>query len=111
MASPAVTSDGLLFINSLDGFFHCLDVNTGKSHWKYDLLTEIWASPVLYRNHLLLGSTDGELYVFDASSKSNEPAHFFTDNFSSIYATVHIDGDYIYVTSRDRLTKLNFSQK
>ena len=111
MSSPAITPDSLLFITDLSGFMHCLDVKTGKRHWEYDLLSGIWASPVFYRDHILIGDEDGRLGMFEASHQFKEPTYFDTKNYSTIYATVHIDGDSIYVTSRNRLTKFDFPQK
>jgi outer membrane protein assembly factor BamB len=109
LSSPAITSDGLLFITDLSGFFYCLDVETGKQHWIHDFLSGVWASPRLYRDHVLIGNEDGELCVFKATKKENKPYQFSTVNYSSIYATLHIDGDNIYVTDRVRLTKFDFT--
>ena len=90
---------------------HCLDVKTGKRHWEYDLLSGIWASPVFYRDHILIGDEDGRLGMFEASHQLKEPKYFDTKDYETIYATVHIVDDSIYVTSRNRLTKFDFPQK
>ena len=84
MSSPAITTDGLLFITDLSGFMHCLDVKTGKRHWEYDLLTGIWASPVFYRDHILIGDEDGRLSMFEASHQLKEPKYFDTKDYKTI---------------------------
>ena len=108
LSSPAITPDGLLLIADLTGYFYCLDVETGKRHWKYDFLSGVWASPRLYRNHVLIGNEDGQLCMFKATKTENKPKEFDTVNYGSIYATLHIDGDKIYAVQRDRLTKFDF---
>ena len=39
--------DGLLFISDFSGLFHCLDVQTGKPYWTYDMFAAAWGSPLI----------------------------------------------------------------
>ena len=110
MSSPAITPDGLLFITDFSGFVYCLDVETGKRYWEYGLLSSVWGSPVLYRGRVLIGDEDGKLRVFAATSFENAPMEFDAVKHLPIYASVHIEGDSIYATSLDRLTKFDFSK-
>ena len=109
LSSPAITSDGLLYITDLSGYLHCLNVRTGKRKWEFDMLSGIWGSPVLFRDRLLIGDEDGNVNVFNATAAKHEPFQFGTTNYHSIYATIHIDGDSAFVTTRNSLTKFDFA--
>ena len=111
LSSPAIASNGLLFITDLSGYLHCLDVETGARKWEHDMLTGIWASPVLFQNKILIGSEDGEVNVFAPIALEKEPVKFATPNYSQIYATIHVDGNSVYVTCLDSLTKFTFTDQ
>lgn len=64
-ASPALTKDLRVFVNSLDSHIYYLDILTGKLLWKFPTMDKIDSSPCLAGGMLLVGSRDGYLYFFD----------------------------------------------
>ena len=62
--STAAIADGLLYNADLSGFLYCLDVKTGKQHWRYDTFSAIWGSPYVVDGKVMLGTEDGEVHVF-----------------------------------------------
>lgn len=62
--AAAAYQDGKIFIGDFDGFFHCLDLD-GKPVWKYEAEGEILGSANFYKNLVLFGAQDGNLYAVD----------------------------------------------
>ena len=53
--------DGLVYAAELDGFLHCLDANTGRKYWDYDLKDGTWNSPFYVDGKVFLGIGSGDL--------------------------------------------------
>lgn len=66
--STAAIADGLLYAADLSGFLYCLDVNTGKRHWRHDTFSAIWGSPYVVDGKVMLGDEDGDLLVLKHST-------------------------------------------
>jgi outer membrane protein assembly factor BamB len=102
--STAAIGDGKVWIADLSGYFYCIDFETGKPYWRYDLKSAIWGSPMLVDGRVLLGSEDGRLYVFEANSDAPVvQARFDTKGASAIYSTPTIANGFLYLTDRTRL--------
>jgi len=52
--SSVAVHDGLLYSTEYAGYVNCIEVETGKRHWRHDLLTPVWGSPLV---------ADGKVYV------------------------------------------------
>jgi outer membrane protein assembly factor BamB len=65
--STVAIDNGLLFIADIAGFLHCVDVGTGKAYWTHDLLSKVWASPLVVAGKVYVGDEDGDLFVLEAS--------------------------------------------
>lgn len=66
VTAPAIR-DGRIYIGDIDGIFHCFD-RTGKEQWKFTTDAEIDSSANFYRDRVLFGSQDTNLYALDAES-------------------------------------------
>ena len=93
--------DGLLFVADLAGLFHCLDAKTGKPHWTHDMLAAVWGSPLIADGKVYLGDEDGDVVVFELSSKQNLLAE--NNVGDSVYSTPVACGDVLYISTRSRL--------
>jgi outer membrane protein assembly factor BamB len=94
-------SGPLLVIPDNTGFVHCLDAKTGKFHWSYDMMAAVWGSPLLADGKIYIGNEDGDMIVFELSTKLTELAA--NDMGDAIYGSpVAVDG-VIYVATRTRL--------
>ncbi len=60
---------GLLFAADVNGYLHCLDVNSGKAYWTHDLMAGVWASPMVIDGRVYLGTADGDVIVLRASKE------------------------------------------
>lgn len=62
--STAAVHDGLVYISEEQGYMYCLDAVTGKRQWDHDFLSAIWGSPYWVDGKVLIGTEDGEVFVF-----------------------------------------------
>jgi outer membrane protein assembly factor BamB len=46
------------------GVIHCLDANTGQPYWTHDTLSEVWASPLIVGDRLIVADLGGMVSVF-----------------------------------------------
>ena len=60
--ATAAIADGLVYISDFSGFLHCLDAKTGQEYWKHDLLSAVWASPMVIDGRIYIGNEDGDVY-------------------------------------------------
>jgi outer membrane protein assembly factor BamB len=99
--STAAIKDGLLYISDLSGFLYCLDVKTGKQHWRYDTLAAVWGSPYVVDGKVMLGDEDGELVVLKHSKTMQELATH--DMLDAVYTTPVASNGVLYVVNRNTL--------
>ena len=102
--SNVAIDNGLLFIADLAGFLHCLDVNTGKPYWTHDLLSKVWASPMVIAGKVYLGDEDGDVFVMEAAKEKK--LIFQTSMGSNVYSTVVPADGTLFVTNRNQLFAL-----
>jgi outer membrane protein assembly factor BamB len=111
LSSPAIKDD-LLVIADLAGFVHCLDAKTGQSYWKYDTLSQIWASPLIADGKIYIADDDGEVSVFrlsaDPKIAMNEVDFKFrpiAENLmeGSIKSAAVVANDVLYIHTSSRL--------
>jgi outer membrane protein assembly factor BamB len=57
---------GLLFIGDFSGFVHCLDAETGKLQWVYDMKAHMWGSTFVADGKVYVGDEDGDFTVLKA---------------------------------------------
>ena len=62
--STACVVEGIVYISELAGYVHCLDAETGKRFWVYDVKSNIWGSCYYADGKVYLGNEDGDVYVF-----------------------------------------------
>ena len=59
----------LLFTADFSGRVHCLDLDTGKTHWMYESHRPIWSSPLIADGKVYIGTDAGDLLVFAESKE------------------------------------------
>ena len=55
-------------VPDFSGIFHCLDAQTGKVHWSYDMLSACWGSPMIVGDKVYIGDEDGDISIFNLSA-------------------------------------------
>ncbi|MCL4190367.1 MAG: PQQ-binding-like beta-propeller repeat protein, partial [Thermoguttaceae bacterium] len=93
--------DGMLVVGDFAGMVHCLDVQTGRPFWTYDMLATIWGSPLIADDKIYLGDEDGEVAVFELAREQNLLAENNMGN--SVYGSPAAIGDTLYIATRNHL--------
>lgn len=100
---------GLLFVGDFSGFVHCLDAETGKHYWTYDMKAHMWGSTLVADGKVYLGDEDGDFVVLparkDFDPKKDKPLSECNLN-APIYSTPIVANGVIYVTSNSHLWAL-----
>ncbi len=71
IASVAIKDD-ILFCPDFSGLLHCVDANTGKVFWTYDMLSASWGSPLIVGGYAYVGDEDGDISIFKVSADPKE---------------------------------------
>jgi outer membrane protein assembly factor BamB len=106
----------LLFISDFSGLFHCLDPETGKVNWVYDMLAAAWGSPLIVGGHVYIGDEDGDVSVFKLSA---DPAIAMDDEEpiteinmeNSVYSTPIVANGTLYIANRTHLFAIEANDK
>lgn len=63
-SSPAISQNGLVYAGSTDGKVYELTESSGSYVWDYQTGRNIYASPAITDDHIIIGSSNGNLYSF-----------------------------------------------
>jgi outer membrane protein assembly factor BamB len=92
---------GLLFVGDFSGFVHCLDAETGKVYWTYDMKAHMWGSTLVADGKIYVGDEDGDLVVMAASKEKKIISE--TNVGAAIYGTPVVANGTIFVQSNTHL--------
>jgi outer membrane protein assembly factor BamB len=105
--------DDILYIADFSGLFHCLDAQTGKVHWTYDMLSASWGSPLIVDDKVYIGDEDGDVAIFRHSADpkvamkgdedAREPHYGEISMGNSVYSTPVVAGNILYIANRTHL--------
>lgn len=102
--STVAVKDGLVIAADLTGFLHCLDFETGKRYWEYDMFAACWGSPMVVDGHIFIGDEDGELTMLPFSKELPPEDQLVVKEFdSSLYSTPTIANGRMYISDRSKL--------
>ncbi len=99
--STVAIQDDLLFIPAFSGWLHCLDAKTGDTHWKHDLRSACWGSPLIVEGRVYIGDEDGDLDVFLLSK--NKVMLQENNLGSAMYSTPIVANDTLFLSNSNRL--------
>ncbi len=99
--STVAIADGLLYAADLNGYLYCLDVRTGKRHWRFDTLAAVWGSPYVVDGKVMLGTEDGEVIVLRHGKEMKELAR--NDAVQTVYTTPVAANGVLYIANRRAL--------
>jgi len=99
--STAAIADGILYISSLSGFLHALDLDTGEEFWTYDAFAAVWGSPFVVDGKVLLGDEDGDIAVLRAGKEMELLGEI--NMGASVYSTPVVRDGVMYLLTRNRL--------
>ena len=99
--STAAIRDGILYITSLSGFLHALDVDTGAEFWTYDTFAAVWGSPFVADGKVYIGDEDGDVAVLRAGREMEVLGEY--NMGASTYSTPAVADGVMYILTRNRL--------
>lgn len=98
----AAIKDDLLFVADFSGLVFCIDSETGKVNWTYDMLAASWGSPLIAGDKVFTGDEDGDILIFNLTKEKHEPiAEINMDN--AVFSTPIIANGVLYIANRDHL--------
>ena len=92
---------GLLFIADFSGFIFCLDAETGKKYWEYDMKSHMWGSTFVVDGKVYCGDEDGDVRVF-ADDKQLKVISEVNMN-SPVYSTPIVANGVMYIGTQAHL--------
>jgi outer membrane protein assembly factor BamB len=99
--STAAIKDGIIYYPDFSGFFHALDVKTGKPLWVHDMFAAMWSSALVADGKVYLGDEDGDVVVMQEGREKKILAENTMD--SSVYSTVVTANGVMYIMTRNNL--------
>ena len=116
--SSVAIKDGLLIAVDISGVVHCLDANSGSVFWTYDTLAEIWASPLIVANRVVVADGGGTISLFMLSADprvamrevDGKTAPIVQWNLDgSIHGTPTVSKGILYVATKRKMYALSLS--
>jgi outer membrane protein assembly factor BamB len=116
---------GLLFVGDFSGFLYCLDAETGKHYWTYDMKAHMWGSTMVADGKVYAGDEDGDFIVIAATKgkklaqdkvrpggPENEAEVISETNLASpVYGTPLVANGVVYVQSNTHLFAFHDASK
>lgn len=103
-------------MDDLNGILHCLDAESGKYVWHYDVLCSLWNSPLVTDDRIYVGTEDGTVVIFatEAPPGTTLPSklqEISVPKFSCIYASPVGHKGVMYLVSRNELIAIEQENK
>jgi outer membrane protein assembly factor BamB len=92
---------GLLFVADFSGFVFCLDAETGKKYWEYDMKAHMWGSTFVADGKCYVGDEDGDLVVLAATKELKVLSE--VNMGAPVYSTAIVANGMMYIGSQTHL--------
>jgi outer membrane protein assembly factor BamB len=100
--STCTIKSDLLFVPDFSGLFHCVDAQTGKEYWTYDMLAAAWGSAMIVGDKIYVGDEDGDIAIFNLTKEKHDPlAEINVGN--SVYSTPIVANDVLFIANKDHV--------
>ena len=113
----ATIQQDVLYIADYSGILHCLDAQTGKPLWGYDLLSACWGSALVADGKVYIGNEDGDVFIFKLSpkmeliSKKEDGTPGGVGMGSAVYSTPVVAQNVLYITTKNMLFAIQAPDK
>jgi outer membrane protein assembly factor BamB len=101
IATVAIKDD-LLFCPDFSGLLHCVNAQTGKVNWTYDMLAASWGSPLIAGDKVMVGDEDGDVAIFNLSAEKQEPLSEI-NMLNSVYSTPIVANGTLFIANKDHI--------
>ncbi|MCA9257967.1 MAG: PQQ-binding-like beta-propeller repeat protein, partial [Planctomycetales bacterium] len=105
--------EDILYIADFSGVFHCLNAETGKVNWTYDMMSAAWGSPLIVEDKVYIGNEDGNICIFRHSADraeamqdvdgEMEPYYGIRQMGASVYSTPIVAGNTLFISNQTHL--------
>ena len=102
---------GLLFIGDFSGFVHCLDAETGKLHWVYDMKAHMWGSTMVADGKVYVGDEDGDFVILAAKGGDKPEVLSETNLGAPVFSTPIVANGVMYIASQTHLFAIGANAK
>ncbi len=106
--SMAVIKDGLLVIADLSGRGPLPGREDRQAHWTHDLMSAVWGSPCVADGKIYIGDQDGDVAVFELSSKPKLLAKNAMGD--KVYSTPVVADNVLYIATTTHLIAIGAAQ-
>jgi outer membrane protein assembly factor BamB len=93
---------GLLFVADFSGFVFCLDAETGKKYWEYDMKAHMWGSTYVADGKCYVGDEDGDVVVL-AATKEGPKVLSEVNMGAPVYSTAVVANGTMYIGTQTHL--------
>jgi outer membrane protein assembly factor BamB len=100
--STVVIKNDLLYTPDFSGQFYCVDAQTGKAYWTYDMLAAAWGSAMIAGDKVYVGDEDGDIAVFNLTKEKHEPISEINMG-NSVYSTPIVANNVLYIANKDHI--------
>lgn len=100
--STVAIKDDLLFVPDFSGLLHCVDAQTGREYWSYDMLAAAWGSPLIVGDKVYVGDEDGDIVIFNLSREKHEPVAEINMG-NAVYSTPIVANGVLFIANKDHL--------
>jgi outer membrane protein assembly factor BamB len=101
ISTVAIKND-LLFVPDFSGLFYCVDAQTGKLLWTYDMLAAAWGSAMIVGDKVYVGDEDGDIVVFNLTREKHSPITEVSMG-NSVYSTPIVANNVLYIANKDHV--------
>ncbi|MCG8652204.1 MAG: PQQ-binding-like beta-propeller repeat protein, partial [Pirellulales bacterium] len=99
--STVAIHDDILYAANFSGFFHAIELETGKQIWEYDLLAAVWGSPYVVDGKVIIGDEDGDVTVLKAGRTMEVLSEPNMGN--TVYSTPVVANGVMYIMTRSHV--------
>ena len=100
--STAAIKDDIMYICDLAGYLYCFDTKTGKRHWRYDLTSAVWSSPIIVDDKVYIGDEDGDICVLKHTQEKPVVLNEMHMG-SAVYTTPSPANGVLYIATKSQL--------
>ncbi len=118
--SSVAIKAGLLIAVDISGVVHCLDADSGRVFWTYDALAEIWASPLIVGDRVIVADGSGTVSIFRLSADPKTAMRNVEGKWmpivrwdlnGEIHATPTVSKGILYVATQSKLYALSLCEE
>jgi outer membrane protein assembly factor BamB len=107
-SSPAISSDGLIYVGTTNNLFYCINETSSDVVWGYSTPGPVYSSPALTDEHAVVSSYDGTLCCFGREFPYHDVAVLGVNvSHSSVRLGANVTVEYVITNLGNRIEVFN----